>query len=179
MAFKSALFPLEKTSLYLAHDSQGHYPLDEGTGYTLYAVQPESSDSTPQTLGDFTTGTHLAAVSYTGTGFAEDMSTIEITGNLYMAKTQFVILHFLKEEDLPDAWTVAGPPSGHTIVINGSKVLPNADFSFFAKILTPKPGSLSVGIVPENDFFSSLTEVSLHLTSGFDFAGSLLFKLID
>ncbi len=179
MAFKSALLPSEKTSLYLAHDSQGNYPLDEGTEYTLYAAQPESSDTTPKTLGDFTTGTHLAAASYTGTGFAEDISTMETTGNLYMAKTQFIILHFLKEEDLPDAWTVAGPPSGNTIVINGSKVFSNADFSFFARILTPKPGSLSVGIVPENDFFSSLTEVSLHLTSGFDFAGSLLFKLID
>ena len=86
MAFKSALFPLEKTSLYLAHDSQGNYPLDEGAKYTLYAAQPESSDTTPQNLGDFTTGTHLAAVSYTGTGFAEDISTMETTGNLYMAK---------------------------------------------------------------------------------------------
>ena len=38
MAFKSTLLPSEKTSLYLAHDSRGNYPLDEGTGCTLYAV---------------------------------------------------------------------------------------------------------------------------------------------
>ena len=132
MAFKSALFPSEKTSLYLAHDSQGNYPLDEGTEYTLYAAQPESNDTTPQTLGDFTTGTHLADASYTGADeFAEDIATMEITGNLYMAKTQFIILHGLKANDLPAQWSATGPPGGRDWLIDGIQVdWPNKIFDF-------------------------------------------------
>ncbi|MEW8119835.1 MAG: hypothetical protein AB2792_21955, partial [Candidatus Thiodiazotropha sp.] len=147
------------------------------------AAQPESSDTTPQNLGDFTTGTHLAAVSYTGTGFAEDISTMETTGNLYMAKTQFIILHGLKTDDLPDSWSVTGPDGFTWILATGETAnrvqSQSGKFSFFAKRLTSKPGSLSVGIVPESDFPANSTEFSCDLASGFEISGVFTFKLID
>ena len=38
MAHKSILVDTGDTSLYLAHDSEGNYPLDHGTTYVLYAL---------------------------------------------------------------------------------------------------------------------------------------------
>ena len=70
-----------------------------------------------------------------------------------MAKTQFIILHGLRTDDFPDAWSVGvgGPLAADWILGTGETASAiqrvRADLSFFVKRLTPKPGNLSVGLV--------------------------------
>ena len=93
MAHSSAIFPSQATSLYLAHDSEGNYPLTPGTGYALYAVQPLAVSTTPASIGTFTTGTHVDPSAYGDIRkHIEDPGTASPAGRFYMKNGQFMVL---------------------------------------------------------------------------------------
>lgn len=93
MAYQSILAPVEQTSLYLAHDSEGRYPLSPDTDYRLYVVQPNSSAYTPVSLGSFRTGSYVDPNLYPDMKYhIESLAGSEHTGTFYMKKEQFFVL---------------------------------------------------------------------------------------
>ena len=91
MTHKSAILPSGATSVYLSHDSAGRYPLEPGATYKLYEAQPDSDDSSPKSLGSFTTGTYAA---YTGDlmKHIEDPGTAGNSGRFYTENEQFFVI---------------------------------------------------------------------------------------
>ena len=114
MTHKSAMLPSGATSVYLSHDSAGRYPLKPGTAYKLYEAQPDSDDSSPKSLGSFTTGTHAA---YPGNlmQHIEDPGTAGNSGRFYTENEQFFVITSL--------WGQArGPGDGFAIKREGASL---------------------------------------------------------
>ena len=134
MTHKSAILPSGATSVYLSHDSAGRYPLDPNTAYKLYEAQPDSDDSSPKSLGSFTTGTYA---TYTGDlrKHIEDPGTAGNSGRFYTENEQFFVLTSLwgQAEGLNDGFSFMR--NSNTITSEGNDITQNSsllrDFDTF------------------------------------------------
>ncbi len=181
MAHKSILTNTGTTSLYLAHDSEGNYPLDTKTTYALYALFPDSADQTIAKLGDYTTGEYVDPKDYTDTAlFIEQLSTADNSGNFYIKREQFMVFTGLVGQ-IPSATTaLSGPPSGYGLITNNSYTTIPSAFNGNTKQSTTKPGVTSISFLPEPTYssWSDGQDQSFRLHVGFS-EMYFNFKLVD
>ena len=158
MAHGSAIFPCQATSLYLAHDSEGNYPLTPGTDYSLYALQPLASSTVPASIGIFTTGTHVDPSAYGDLSkHIEHPGTASPNGRFYMKNGQFMVLTSLIGVAIAATGDLALMRNNSTIVSGDTYLAPISDAiinDFITSFSNNKPTLQSFAIYTNHNWTS-------------------------